>query len=171
MEFDNGFMQRSSRKCGQLILERTESFRYSVKIILVFDFLQTDSILDKAVSSPCAAIAVSIERFSIFGRNNVQRLTLRVAAILQNDLAQEAGNVADVFHQFFRVLECVSIDALHNVALAFVACPNDKCIIDMAFAIARNFTRCTVEGKCISCFFQDAFCDSVHCFSSHRFIG
>ena len=55
VEFYNGFMQRSSWKCGQLILERAESFRYSVKIIFVFDFLQTDSILDEDISSPCAA--------------------------------------------------------------------------------------------------------------------
>ena len=52
MEFDNSFTQWQ-QKCGQLILERTESFRYSVKIILVFDSLQTDSILDKAVAAMC----------------------------------------------------------------------------------------------------------------------
>ena len=105
MEFDNGFMQRSSRKCGQLILERAESFRYSVKIIFVFDFLQTDSILDEDISSPCAAVAISIERFPLFGRNNVQRLTLRVTALFQNRLAQETGNMADVLHQLYRALK------------------------------------------------------------------
>lgn len=133
-------MQGICRVVGKLVLKITKSYGALVKILGGLHLLQADGVLYKIIDAPAAAIGGPVIRLSSFGQHNMERGACRVIPTLFGLFAQKIRYAANVFHQTVRVLECISIDLLQDVAL----CPlrrryhNGIRLIDMPFAIGNR---------------------------------
>lgn len=140
MEVRNRLMQGICRVVGKLVLKITKSYGALVKILGGLHLLQADGVLYKIIDAPAAAIGGPVIRLSSFGQHNMERGACRVIPTLFGLFAQKIRYAANVFHQTVRVLECISIDLLQDVAL----CPlrrryhNGIRLIDMPFAIGNR---------------------------------
>ena len=136
MKIWNGFMQTGCIVVSQILLELAKCAGRSIEIFCVSALLQTNSIFNKIVYTPCAAGRICIIRITVFGRNYSHCLTGNISSAFADQISQIRSNTADIFHQCLWICKNICVDPLQNVSGYGLSCgSNQICVVDMSFAI------------------------------------
>ncbi len=114
MESDNGLIQRISRIIRQHTLEVTERNRTLIEMLRLLHHVIAGSVRNELVRTPVFPVRIPVIGLPVISRDYVQRLPLRIPAIL-NDLFPQVGrNPHDIRHQFLRLLKYILIHLLQD---------------------------------------------------------
>jgi len=138
VEIGDGFMQFMSWKIRQTQLELAEGFGRADEGLNAVGLLQTGRIFDEKIGPPKVVVPVLQPVFTRAGLDQSQRLAVRIATVLRDDLAQVRSDLGDVFHQGLGIFENERVDPLQDVALDPAVRQNESdliSVIDMTLAM------------------------------------
>jgi len=81
-------------------------------MLRILHLVITGGIRNKFVRTPIVAIGIQVIRLIIHRRNDIEGLSLRVAAIFNDPLPKVRGDSHDILHQFYRIGEYLLIHSL-----------------------------------------------------------
>ena len=114
MKSNNCLIQRIRRIIRQHTLEITECNCALVKMLRLLYHIITGSIRNKLIRTPIVSIRITVIWLAIICRNHIQRLPLRISAILNDLLPEIRRNTHDILHQFRWLLKYIFVHLLQN---------------------------------------------------------
>ena len=112
MESYDRLMKRIGRIVCQQSLEIAKCNGTLIEMLRILHLGITGGIRNKFVRTPIVAIGIQVIRLIIHRRNDIEGLSLRVAAIFNDPLPKVRGDSHDILHQFYRIGEYLLIHSL-----------------------------------------------------------
>ncbi len=115
VEVGDGLVEAAAGELGQHLLEVTEGLGGGVDVPEVLDAVVGPRPADEAEHPPVRALRSAVEGPAVAGRDDGQRLPVRVPARRDDLLPGEAGHPLDVLHEQLGLAEDEVVDALIDV--------------------------------------------------------
>ena len=143
-------IERLSRIIRQHTLEIPERQRALIEMLRLLHHIIAGSIRDELIGTPVITVRITVIRFVIVGRDHIQRLPLRISAVLDDLFPQKCSDTHHILHQLLRLPKDVLIHLLQDDLDASHAGDLECqkiCVIDMSISIGTSSHKPSVILK------------------------